>query len=103
MMQRIWAAIAAVWAVVAIFAVLAFARPAPTMSTGSAVVMARSANGQLVPVAPATGAHATTSSSGVPVSSGGAGQAVTYVKTAAGTYVPVASTAGSAAAVTRSS
>ncbi len=102
MMQRIWAGIAATWAAIAIFAVLAFAQPAPPATTGSGAVMARAANGQLVPVTPGTGAHATTTSSGVPTNSGGT-QAVTYVKTAAGTYVPVTSGASTAAAVTRSS
>jgi len=42
MMQRIWAGIVATWAVIAIFALLAFAQraPAPSASNGGAVVMA---------------------------------------------------------------
>ena len=102
MMQRIWAGIVATWAVIAIFALLAFAQRAPAPSNGG-VVMVQAANGKLVPIAPAAGAsHATTGSSTV-ATSGGSNQAVTYVKTAAGTYVPVSSTSTTAAAVTRSS
>jgi hypothetical protein len=100
MMQRIWAGIVATWAVIAVFAVLAFAHRAPAPAT-SAVVIARTASGKLVPVAPAAGAsHAVTGSSGVAATGS---QPVTYVKTAAGTYVPAPSSAGTAAAVTRSS
>ena len=102
MMQRIWAGIAATWAVIAIFAVLAFSHRAPAPATGG-VVMARTASGALVPVPPASGAsHATTGTSGV-AATGVTGQPVTYVMTAAGTYVPAASTSTTAAAVTRSS
>ena len=71
-------------------------------SASGGVVLARSASGKLVPVAPSAGVtHATTGSSSV-ATGGGSGQAVTYVKTASGT-VPVPSTATTAAAVTRSS
>jgi hypothetical protein len=100
MMQRIWAGIVATWAVIAVFAVLAFSQRAPAPAT-SGVVMARTPSGKLVPVAPAAGAsHAVTGTSGVAAAGG---QPVTYVKTAAGTYVPAPSSAGTAAAVTRSS
>ncbi len=100
MMQRIWAAIAAAWAAIAIFAVLVVAQPArPT--TASNVVMTRAANGQLVPVAGGTGVHAVTSSSGV--AAPGGTPAVTYVKTSTGKFVPVSSNSTSAFAVTRSS
>ncbi len=102
MMQRIWAGIAATWAVIAIFAVLAFSHRPPAAPAGG-VVMARTATGTLVPVSPASGAsHAITGTSGV-AAAGGTGQPVTYVKTAAGTYVPAVSTSTTAAAVTRSS
>ena len=102
MMQRIWAGIAATWAVIAIFAVLAFSQQAPAPA-GGGVVMARTANGTLIPVAPSAGtSHATTGSSGV-AATGGTGWPVTYVKTATGAYVPVGSTSTTAAAVTRSS
>jgi len=103
MMRRIWAGIAATWAVIAIFVVLA-ASQRPALTGGTAVVMARTATGALVPVTTgSTGVHATTSSSGVAASSStGGGQAVTYVKSANGTFVPVSS-AVPAAAVTRSS
>jgi hypothetical protein len=99
MMQRIWAGIAATWAVIAIFAVLAFGQPSRPAPTGS-VVMTRAANGQLVPATGGAGVHAVTSSSSV-AATGGA-QAVTYVKTSTGKLIPVTSTA-SANAVTRSS
>lgn len=89
MMRRIWAGIAATWAVIAIFVVLAAAqRPVPTG----------------VPVSPGSAAvHATTSSSTV-ASSGptGGGQVLTYVKAANGALVPVGSTAP-VATVTRTS
>ncbi len=98
MMQRIWAGIAATWAVIAIFAVLAFGQPSRPTPTGS-VVMTRTANGQLVPVAGGAGVHAVTSSSGV---AAGGTPAVTYVKTSTGKLIPVTSTT-SANAVTRSS
>ncbi|HEY0388228.1 MAG TPA: hypothetical protein VGC71_07300 [Gaiellales bacterium] len=102
MMQRIWAAIAATWAVIAIFAVLAFSHRAPAPS-GGAVVLTRSPSGKLVPASPSTGAsHATTGSSGV-ATGAGVGQTATYVRTASGAYVPVSSAPTTAAAVTRSS
>ena len=91
MLQRIWAGIAATWAMIAIFVVLAYGQPARPTTTSS-VVMTRTASGQLVPVAGGSGVHAVTSSSGV----------ATYVKTATGQLVPV-SNPTSAAAVTRSS
>jgi hypothetical protein len=98
MMQRIWAGIAATWAVIAVFTVLAFSQRPPVPPTGT-VVMARTASGRLVPVAPAAGAsHATTGSSSV-----AGGQPVTYVRTASGALVPAASTQPASAAVTRSS
>jgi hypothetical protein len=103
MMRRIWAGIAATWAVIAIFVVLA-ASQHPSLTGGTAVVMARTATGALVRVTPGSAAvHATTSSSTVASSgSTGGGQAVTYVKAANGTFVPVSS-AAPAAAVTRTS
>ena len=67
MIRRIYAALCAAVAVVAVFGVLAFQQRtiAPT-ATSTPVVMARTASGALVPVttAPST-VHATTSSSGV--------------------------------------
>ena len=113
MIRRVYAALCAAFAVVAVFGVLAFQQRtlAPT-ATATPVVMARSASGALVPVTtgPPT-VHATTSSSGVPTQSatagGGTGSAVLYVKNASGSFVPVGkSTAASpapVAAVTRSS
>ena len=112
MIRRIYAALCAAVAVVAVFGVLAFQQRtlAPT-ATGTPVVMARTASGGLVPVTtgPST-VHATTSSSGVATqpapAGGGTGSAVLYVKTAKGSFVPVGkSPAASApvAAVTRSS
>lgn len=103
MMQRIWAGIIATWAVIAIFAVLAFSQRPPAPAS-SGVVLARSASGKLVPVAPSAGvSHATTGSSSV-AAGGATGQpVVTYVKTTSGSYVPVSSTSTTAAAVTRSS
>jgi hypothetical protein len=102
MMQRIWAGIIATWAVIAIFAVLAFSQRPPAPAS-SGVVLARSASGKLVPVAPSGGvSHATTGSSSI-AASGATAQPVTYVKTTSGSYVPVSSTSTTAAAVTRSS
>lgn len=104
MMRRIWAGIAATWAVIAIFVVLATVqRPAPT-GGGTAVVMARAATGALVPVTTGSAAvHATTGTSTVAASgSSVSGQVVTYVKAANGAFVPVSS-ATPAAAVTRTS
>jgi hypothetical protein len=111
MIRRIYAGISAAVAVIAVFAVLAFAqRPTMPPAIGTTVVMARTANGSLVPVATTPPAvHATTSSSGVatqPTAAvGGTGSAVVYVKTAKGTYVPLgrSSTPAPVAAVTRSS
>ena len=81
MIRRIYAALCAAVAVVAVFGVLAFQQRtiAPT-AAGTPVVMARTASGALVPVttAPST-VHATTSSSGVATQSaattGGTGPA----------------------------
>ena len=113
MIRRIYAALCAAVAVVAVFGVLAFQQRtlAPT-ATGTPVVMARTASGGLAPVttAPST-VHATTSSSGVATQSaaattGGTGSAVVYVKNANGNFVPVGSspaTPAPVAAVTRSS
>jgi hypothetical protein len=113
MIRRIYAALCAAVAVVAVFGVLAFQqRPVAPSATGTPVVMARTASGALVPVttAPST-VHATTSSSGVATQSaaattGGTGSAVVYVKNAKGNFVPVGSSAATpapVAAVTRSS
>jgi len=113
MIRRIYAALCAAVAVVAVFGVLAFQQRtvAPT-GPGTPVVMARTASGALVPVAAApTTVHATTSSSGVATQSaattGGTGPAVLYVKNAKGSFVPVgsasATTPAPVAAVTRSS
>jgi anti-sigma-K factor RskA len=111
MIRRIAAGISAAVAVIAVFAVLAFAqRPTTPPAIGTTVVMARTANGSLVPVATTPPAvHATTSSSGVstqPTTAvGGTGSAVVYVKTAKGTYVPLGRSPAPVpvAAVTRSS
>ena len=113
MIRRIYAALCAAVAVVAVFGVLAFQQRtvAPT-ATGTPVVMARTASGALVPVTTAPSAvHATTSSSGVATQSaaattGGTGSAVVYVKNAKGNFVPVGSSPAApapVAAVTRSS
>jgi hypothetical protein len=68
MMQRIWAAVCATVAVVAVFAALAVShyRAAPSASAASPIVLVRSANGTLVPLSLPNGAHATTQSSQVP-------------------------------------
>ena len=67
MMRRLWAAIAAAFSVAAVFTVLAFAqRPAsPAPAASAQIVMARTANGKLVPVpvAPSGSVHATTQTS----------------------------------------
>jgi hypothetical protein len=95
MMRRIWAAIAATVSVVSVFTVLALAQrpfqaasPQPTQT-----VLARAANGALIPVtvAPAGSVHATTQTSPASATAGTspAGQPVTYVKTASGNFVPV--------------
>ena len=113
MIRRIYAALCAAVAVVAVFGVLAFQQRtvAPT-ATGTPVVMARTASGSLVPVtaAPPSTVHATTSTSGVATqsatASGGTGSAVVYVKNARGNFVPVGSSPAApapVAAVTRSS
>ena len=91
-MPRIWAALAATVSM-AVFAVLAIAQ-LPIQSAPAAqpaqVVMARSANGTLVPVTVAstsTGSiHATTQTSPTvsAASTSPSGQPVTYVKTASG-------------------
>jgi hypothetical protein len=103
MMRRIWAGIAATWAVIAIFVVLA-ASQRPALTGGTAVVMGRTATGGLARATPGSATvHATTSSSTVAsTSSTGSGQAVTYIKAANGAFVPVSS-AVPAAGVTRSS
>jgi len=111
MMRRLWAAIAAAFSVAAVFTVLAFAqRPAsPAPAASAQIVMARTANGKLVPVpvAPSGSVHATTQTSPASATAGSsttAGQPVTYVKTASGAFVPVS--LGSAApthATTRTS
>ena len=113
MIRRIYAALCAAIAVVAVFGVLAFQQRtlAPT-ATGTPVVMARTASGGLAPVTTAPSAvHATTSSSGVATqpatAAAGTGSAVLYVKNANGSFVPVGKSAAATpapfAAVTRSS
>src|SRR4249920_380732 len=94
MMRRIWAAIAATVSVVSVFAVLALAqRPFQAAPPQTQTVLARAANGALipVPVASAGSVHATTQTSPASATAGAspAGQPVTYVKTASGTFVPV--------------
>jgi hypothetical protein len=98
MMRRLWAALAAAFSVAAVFTVLAFTqRPAPAAPAASAqIVMARAANGKLVPVpvAPSGSVHATTQTSPASAAAGQAGQSpaaqpVTYVKTSSGAFVPV--------------
>ena len=112
MIRRVYAALCAAVAVVAVFGVLAFQQRTVTTATGAPVVMARTASGALVPVTTAPSAvHATTSSSGVATQSaaattGGTGSAVVYVKNAKGNFVPVGSSPAApapVAAVTRSS
>ena len=110
MMRRLWAALAAAFSVAAVFTVLAFAQrsvPATTASS-SQIVMARAANGKLVPVpvAPSGSVHATTQTSPASAAATGgsaAGQPVTYVKTASGTYVPVSAGSAPAQPTTRTS
>lgn len=71
-MQRVWATVLSVWAMLAIVAFLAWSRtpaPAPAPQAAAQTLVVQGANGkqQLVTVAPgAVGApHATTSTSGV--------------------------------------
>jgi hypothetical protein len=96
MMRRLWAALAAAFSVAAVFTVLAFTQRAvpATPASSSQIVMARTANGKLVPVpvAPSGSVHGTTQTSPTSAAATGgspAGQPVTYVKTASGAYVPV--------------
>jgi hypothetical protein len=95
MMRRIWAAVAATVSVVSVFAVLALTqRPFQTAAPQTTqTVLARAANGALVPVpvAAAGSVHATTQTSPTATTPGAspAGQPVTYVKTASGKFVPV--------------
>jgi hypothetical protein len=98
MMRRLWATLAAAFSVAAVFTVLAFTQRAlpATPASSSQIVMARTANGKLVPVpvAPSGSVHATTQTSPASATSATAGQSpagqpVTYVKTASGAYVPV--------------
>lgn len=112
MMRRIWAGIAAAWAVIAVFGVLALTqRPTVTGTAGTTVVMTRTATGTLVPTTTSTAVHATTSSSGVAAPAASVGGtnatgsgAVLYVKNPNGTFVPVSSAPAAApVAVTRSS
>jgi hypothetical protein len=110
MMRRIWAAIAAAFSVAAVFTVLAFTqRPAtPAPAASAQIVMARAANGKLVPVpvAPSGSVHATTQTSPASAAAGPstAGRPVTYVKTASGAFVPVSlGTAAPTHATTRTS
>jgi hypothetical protein len=110
MMRRLWAAIAATFSVVAVFTVLTFAqRPAsPAPASSTQIVMARAANGKLVPVPVASSGavHATTQTSPASTAPGqsAAGQPVTYVKTASGAFVPVSlGSAAPAHATTRTS
>ncbi len=69
-MRRLWATIVSVWAVLAIVAVLAWSRPAPTPSAlpqaAPTVVVVKGKNGTqrlLVVATPATAAHAVTQTS----------------------------------------
>ena len=112
MMRRIWAGIAAAWAVIAVFGVLALTqRPTVSGTAATTVVMTRTATGTLVPTTTSTAVHATTSSSGVaaPAAAGGgtnapSSGAVLYVKNPNGTFAPVSSAPAAApVAVTRSS
>jgi hypothetical protein len=107
--RRIWAAFTAGLAVVAVFLVLALTqRPvAPAPAQATQIVMARSANGTLVPVpvAPSGSVHATTQTSPAAATAGTspAGQPVTYVKTASGAFVPVSAGSTAVQPTTRSS
>jgi hypothetical protein len=109
MMRRLWAALAAAFSVAAVFTVLAFSqRPASAAPAASAqIVMARTANGTLVPVpvAPSGSVHATTQTSPTSATAGqqSAAQPVTYVKTASGAYVPVSLGSAAAQPTTRTS
>lgn len=109
MMRRLWAALAAAFSVAAVFTVLAFTqRAAPaTPAASPQIVMARTANGKLVPVpvAPSGSVHGTTQTSPTSAATGGspAGQPVTYVKTASGAYVPVSAGSAPAQPTTRTS
>jgi flagellar hook-length control protein FliK len=82
-MRRVWAAVLAVWALLALVTVLAWSRPPTPATQGSAsVAVVRTANGLRTVVLPAGSAHATTqtsptASAGQPVSvKGAAGQPV---------------------------
>ena len=69
-MQRVWATVTAVWATLAIVAVLAWTHGRPLTGARSvpATVTVRLANGtqQVVSVQPAAAPHATTGTSPVP-------------------------------------
>lgn len=111
MIRRIWAALAALWAVIAIFVVLAVSqRPKPPLFAGTNAALTRTAGGSVAGVATTSGlVHATTSSSivaGQPSAamSVGAPTFQLYVRTATGTFVPVASApASNVVTTTRSS
>jgi hypothetical protein len=69
-MRRVWATVAAVWAMLAIVAVLAWSRPAssPLPAATPSVLVVKGKNGkqQLVVVQSTAGAHATTQTSPPP-------------------------------------
>ncbi len=69
-MRRVWATVAAVWAMLAIVGVLAWSRanPAPLPSATPTVLVVKGKNGkqQLVVVQPSAAAHATTQTSPPP-------------------------------------
>ena len=69
-MRRVWATVAAVWAMLAIVAVLAWSRqaPAPMPAASPTVVVVKGRNGtqHLAVVQPAAGVHATTQTSPPP-------------------------------------
>jgi hypothetical protein len=69
-MRRVWATVAAVWAMLAIVAVLAWSRPtaSPSPAATPTVLVVKGKNGkqQLVVVQSAPGAHATTQTSPPP-------------------------------------
>jgi hypothetical protein len=69
-MRRVWSTVAAVWAMLAIVAVLAWTRqaPAPLPAATPTVLVVKGKNGkqQLVVVQPKAGAHATTQTSPPP-------------------------------------
>jgi hypothetical protein len=62
-MRRVWAAIGAVWALLAIVAVLAWSPPVQSPSSGATVVVVKGKKGQAVVLPQGLATHTTTHSS----------------------------------------